>query len=125
MNGSSFTRPSRYSRITSSRNPLPTWRRPKLEPFIQAFGDSYEVPLEGTPAELADRAVKALELPMGAESIVNAWAMDGSRSAGMTMGGLVNALTRASQDLPVADAEEVEVAAGKLVDEGLKALGLV
>jgi hypothetical protein len=99
--------------------------RVKLEPFIQAFGDSYEVPLEGTPAELADRAVKALELPMGAESIVNAWAMDGSRSAGMTMGGLVNALTRASQDLPVADAEEVEVAAGKLVDEGLKALGLV
>lgn len=62
---------------------------------------------------------------MGAESIVNAWAMDGARSAGTTLGGLVNAVTRAAQDLPLVQAEAAEVAAGRLVDEGLAALGLV
>lgn len=98
--------------------------RTKLEPFIRAFGDTYSVPLDGTPAELAAVAVKALELPMGAETIVNAWAMDGDRSAGITVGGLVNALTRASQDLPLTSAEAVETAAGRLVTEGLAALGL-
>lgn len=99
--------------------------RVKLEPFIHAFGDTYNVPLDGTPAELAAVAEKALELPMGAEAIVNAWAMDGARSAGTTLGGLVNAVTRAAQDLPLVEAEAAEVAAGRLVTEGLSALGLV
>ena len=96
----------------------------RIAPFVRAFGDSYNDALPAsapTRAEVVTRYAKAFPeaakvLP--AESIIAAWDVDGTRSAGDSRGGLVNALTRASQTLGITDAQTIESSAGKLVAEG-------
>lgn len=92
----------------------------RLAPFVRAFGDAYADELPGTRAEAFERLEKMVDLPksLTAESVLAAWDADGAKSAGSTRGGLVNALTRASQDLSITDAEVVEAAAGGLVLTG-------
>lgn len=95
----------------------------RISPFVQAFGDAYRVSLPGTRAELAEKATKVFELPaQTASAAVRLWDADGARSAGDTLGGFVNALTRASQELVLKQAEVVEEAAGRLIVEGWAAL---
>lgn len=92
----------------------------RLAPFVKAFGDSYSSDLNRTRAEAVELAQKMYELPksLTGELVLSVWDADGVKSAGNTMGGLVNALTRASQYLPITDAEVVEAAAGGLVMTG-------
>lgn len=92
----------------------------RVEPFVRAFGDAYRTALpQFAPSrgEVLERVGK--RFPELAESTLTAaselWDADGERSAGDTLAGLVNALTRASQRLSMAGAASVERAAGRLV----------
>ena len=97
-----------------------------VEPFIQAFGDAYSNALPEqfpTRGEVLGRVGKALELPESTLDLASKlWDADGSMSAGSTLGGLVNALTRASQELEMEKAQVVEHAAGRLTFEGWSAI---
>lgn len=97
----------------------------RIVPFIQAFGDAYVDTIPGTRPEIVERVGKrfpdAAKVLTG-EVIMGAWDMDGPRSAGNTRGGLVNALTRASQSLGITDAQLVEDVAGQIVTGGWAAL---
>lgn len=97
-----------------------------VEPFVRAFGDAYKVELPAfapTRGEILGRVVQVYELPRGlAESAAELWDADGAASAGNTLAGLVNALTRASQEQTLAKAAETEQAAGRLIHEGWAAL---
>jgi hypothetical protein len=97
----------------------------KVEPFVRAFGDAYKVALPGnkTRAEMLEQVAKAFELP--SNLIVRAnemWDADGEKSAGETLAGLVNAMTRASQEQTMDAAIETERVAGKLVAGGWDAI---
>lgn len=102
------------------------WNR--LAPFVEAFGDSYGDALPAglpTRAETVERTFKkfAVELKgLAAQSVIQAWDLDGARSAGNTRAGLVHALTRASQNVGVEQAEEIETVAGTLIERGWAAL---
>lgn len=93
-----------------------------IEDFANAFGRAYrdEFPtIYATRAAVLERVGKALDLPDHTLTLAgNVWDADGQLSAGNTLGGLANALTRASQELTFDDAETVEIAAGRLVTEG-------
>ncbi len=94
-----------------------------VEPFVQAFGDAYsnELPdFAPTKGEVLDRVAKALELPEWTLTrAATLWDADGSSlSAGNTLAGLVNALTRASQETDMEQALLIEGAAGRLVVQG-------
>lgn len=97
----------------------------KIQPFVQAFGDAYKVALPSgqTRASVLHKAERRFELE--ADVIKNAiasWDADGVKSAGNTLAGAVNALTRASQLQTFADAEVTEAAAGELAARGWAAL---
>lgn len=100
----------------------------RLAPFVQAFGDSYSNAFPAnlpTRAEVLARAAKVFrgELPAATWDAANTlWDADGLRSAGDTLAGLVNAMTRASQAMALDDADAVEAAAGRLTVEGWAAL---
>lgn len=96
----------------------------RIAPFVRAFGDAYSDALPEqcpTRSEVVARFEKkfpdAAKVLPGA-SIIDAWDVDGARSAGNTRGGFVNALTRASQDLGISDAQVVESAAGIITTDG-------
>jgi hypothetical protein len=94
-----------------------------VEPFIQAFGDAYSVPLIGTRGEVVERFIKANKLPLSlGEATVGVWDADGTLSAGDTLAGLVNAVTRAGQSASMEQAEGIEAAAGQLIREGWAAI---
>lgn len=97
-----------------------------VEPFIKAFADAYQNELPAfapTRGEVLQMVGKVFELPTATlEDCVGAWDADGAKSAGDTLAGLVNAMTRASQKLSMADAAVVENAAGKMVARGWAAL---
>lgn len=103
-----------------------SWNR--LSPFVDAFGDAYSDSLPAamsTRATVVERAFKRFDAELkslSAQSVVQAWDLDGARSAGNTRAGLVHALTRASQNVGVAQAEEIESVAGALIERGWAAL---
>jgi hypothetical protein len=92
--------------------------------FLQDFrGAHTDVLPAGTRADTLERVVRRLELPARVGTLANElWDADGAASAGDTRAGLVNALTRAAQSLPMDEASIVETAAGKLVTQGWGAL---
>jgi len=97
-----------------------------VDPFVRAFGDAYKAAFPTfapTRGELLDRVAKKFEL---AESTLDLsgqlWDADGSKTAGDTLAGLVNALTRASQEQTMESAAVTERAAGRLIVEGWGAL---
>jgi hypothetical protein len=99
----------------------------RADPFVKLFGDAYNnpFPLNLSRGEVIDRARKALELTEDfSKQLVGAWDMDGVKSAGNTLAGLVNAMTRVSQDMEMEKAAEVERAAGKLIAEGWAGIGV-
>jgi hypothetical protein len=101
----------------------------RLKPFVEAFGDANSNPFPAsmpTRSEVLERAAKTFkgELPSGTwQASATLWDADGvSGTAGDTLAGLVNAMTRASQQMTLDDADAVERAAGRLVVEGWGAL---
>lgn len=102
------------------------WNR--LSPFVEAFGDAYKDPFVGsmTRATTVERTFKVFNEDLkaiSAESVIQAWDLDGMQSAGNTRAGLVNALTRASQVINPESAEKVEAVAGRIIEQGWAALG--
>ena len=95
-------------------------------PFVLAFGDAYNTPFpqeSPTRGEILSRLVKRLELPAGfGTATLEAWDADGSRSAGDTLAGLANAMTRAATKLPIERASVIEAAAGKAIRQGWDAI---
>jgi hypothetical protein len=97
-----------------------------IEPFVHAFGDAYSNELPGTfptRGEVLTRVGSALALPDSTLTLAGQlWDADGVKGAGNTLAGLVNALTRASQEETMAQAAVTEQVAGRLVMEGWAAL---
>jgi hypothetical protein len=99
-----------------------------VEPFVRAFGDAYRVALPTyapTRGETLARLAKATqgELPASTWDLAGTlWDRDGARSAGDTLAGAVNAMTRASQEMNMGDAQRVEKVAGKLIAHGWDSL---
>lgn len=97
-----------------------------VDPFVQAFGDAYAKPFPmnlKTRGEVMERLCKKLDVPKGvAQTAIAAWDADGLESAGDTLGGLVNALTRASQELTMEKGALIERTAGRLIMTGWDAL---
>ena len=97
-----------------------------VEPFILAFSDAYQSKFPTfapTRGEVVSRFVKVAELPAPTgKLIVEAWDADGTQSAGDTLAGLANAVTRASQQFDFARAGAMEAAAGRVVKEGWASL---
>jgi hypothetical protein len=97
----------------------------RVEPFVRRFADAYKVALPKPRAEVLAQVSKALSLPADTMDLAaQLWDADGARSAGDTLAGLANALTRASQEAPTAVASDIERAAGKLIAQGFKVAGL-
>lgn len=95
-----------------------------IEAFAVKFGEAYAVPLVGTRAETLERVGRAFpglgeDLLKTAERV---WDADGVLSAGDTLAGAANALTRAAQDHHMGRALDAEIAAGRLVNVGWGAL---
>lgn len=104
------------------RNALQT-----VEPFVRAFGDAYrdQFPQGQTRPEIIAKTVKRFELADSlGEQIAAKWDADGTKSAGNTRAGLVNAITRASQELTMDRAAKVESVAGKIIANGWNAIGI-
>jgi hypothetical protein len=97
-----------------------------VEPFVIAFGDAYQTALPAfaaTRGEAIQKAVKKFELPAKfGDTVAASWDMDGSRGAGDTLAGLVNAMTRAAQELPIDRAGAIEQGAGRLIRNGWREL---
>lgn len=99
-----------------------------VEPFIRAFGDAYKVSLPSnlpTRGEVLARLGKTFAgiLPVSTLDIAaQKWDADGDRSAGDTLAGLVNALTRASQEANMEAAQRIEKVSGQLIVKGWAAL---
>lgn len=93
-----------------------------VEPFVHAFGDAYQnkfPKFAPTRGEIIGQMTKAFELTdKFGESIAGVWDADGDKSAGDTLAGLVNAMTRAAQEMPIDRASDIETAAGKLIRNG-------
>lgn len=98
----------------------------KVDPFVKRFADAYRTPLPGskTRGEML-QAVKAA-FPFLPEATINdtskMWDADGSLSAGDTLAGLVNAMTRASQTQTMELALDTERVAGDLIARGFDLL---
>lgn len=96
-----------------------------LEDFARQFDATFDVQLGMTRAEVVERAVKSLALPERVGTSMTAlWDADGIHAGGDTLGGLVQAMTRASQQESYETAAHMESQAGRLVHDGLKLLGL-
>jgi hypothetical protein len=96
-----------------------------INEFAEQFGEAHQIALPLPQAETLERVGKAFpELSTAfLKSAGTVWGADGSeKSAGHTVAGLANALTRAAQELPMAEATEVQAVAGKIVARGLSAL---
>jgi hypothetical protein len=98
----------------------------RVIPFVEAFSDAYQNPLPAfapTYGEVLSRVSKRYNLP---ESTINLasqlWDADGERSAGLTLAGLVNSLTRASQEESMEQAAVTERVAGELTVKGWDSL---
>jgi hypothetical protein len=97
-----------------------------VAPFVIAFGDAYQNRLPAfapTRGEVVGRFLKTFELSekVGPQ-IVGVWDADGEKSAGDTLAGLANAVTRAAQTFTIEGAEPYEKAAGRIVMQGWGAL---
>ena len=96
-----------------------------VAPFVLAFGDAYQSRFPKTAqtrGEVTTKFLKAFSLPEKfGESIIKAWDMDGVNSAGDTLAGLSNAVTRATQTLTIENAEPYERAAGEIIMKGWSA----
>lgn len=101
-------------------------RLKQITPFVQAFGDGYKTALPAaypTRPEVIARVAKVYALPEEtATAAIASWDLDGARSAGNTLAGLANALTRASQEETMEAAEHTEMVAGVLIGQGWTAL---
>jgi hypothetical protein len=96
-----------------------------LEDFARQFDSAFDSALTLPRAEVIERAVKRLELPERVgTSMAALWDADGIHAGGDTLGGLVQSMTRASQQESYETAAHMESQAGRLVNDGLKLLGL-
>lgn len=97
-----------------------------IEPFVKAFSDAYRTPFPAslpTRGEVLARVGKVMELPESTLTLAGQlWNADGAASAGDTLAGAANALTRASQEQAMGDADATERAAGQLIADGWGAL---
>lgn len=99
----------------------------RVQPFVRLFGDAYliEKPDGQTRSDLLLKVRRAYVLPEHAmSSTAQLWDIDGLASAGDTLAGLVNALTRASQEQELELATTMERAAGDLLHRKWAALGV-
>lgn len=97
----------------------------QIEPFVKAFGDAHKVDLPNgeTRAQIIERLGRVMELPEATLfRIRDLWDADGDQSAGNTLAGAVNAVTRASQELTMDKADTLERFAGRMVVKGWGAL---
>jgi hypothetical protein len=100
----------------------------RVQPFVKLFSDAYLIgkPEGQSRSDLLLKVRRVYQLP---ESTVDAatamWDIDGLNSAGETLAGLVNALTRASQEQTTELAAQTERAAGDLLHRKWSALGMV
>jgi hypothetical protein len=93
-----------------------------VDVYLEEFFQAYNMPLPKSQSEVIEATVKRFKLPEATGAALGAlWNVDGERSAGHTVAGLANALTRHAQSLPVERALEVEAVAGKVVSMGLSA----
>lgn len=96
-----------------------------LDQFATQFDAAFDTQLALPRAEVVERAAKVLQLPeRAATNMAALWDADGIHAGGDTLGGLVQAMTRASQSESYEVAAHVEAQAGRLVHDGLKLLGL-
>lgn len=87
---------------------------------LTVFKESYETPLTKTRAETLSAFIDHHSLPESTGTAMAAlWDVDGERSGGDTLAGLVNAATRHAQSLQVADASKLEALAGETLHKGL------
>lgn len=90
---------------------------------LQVFNAAYRTPLERPRADILAAFGAKHELPENTvHAIGTLWDVDGERSAGDTLAGLVNAVTRYAQSQPVERALELESVAGETLHKGLSAL---
>lgn len=89
---------------------------------LHDFSEAYKALLPVTQAEAIAQTVKRYQLPETTGAALQAlWDVDGERSAGHTVAGLANALTRHAQSLPVERALDLETIAGKVISKGIAA----
>ena len=96
----------------------------RVEPLVFAFGEAYRIALPKPRTDVVAELVKARKAHGDftstlAEQSIALWDMDGEASAGDTLGGLANAITRATQLMPFDQALRGEALAGMLVQRGL------
>ena len=90
---------------------------------LQVFSDAYQTELARPRADVIAAFVKVNELPESTGgAIATLWDVDGERGAGDTLAGLVNAVTRHAQSLPVGPAIIMESIAGQTLHRGLAGL---
>lgn len=98
----------------------------RIEPLVLAFGDAFKDKLPEaypTSGEVLERVGKVFALKESTLSrAAGLWDADGAKSAGLTRAGLVNALTRASQEEGITEASRVEREAGRIILDGWSAL---
>lgn len=97
-----------------------------VAPFVLAFGDAYANRFPAalpTRGEVIGKFIKAYDLSEKfGPQVAAAWDADGAMSAGDTLAGLSNAVTRAAQTLTLEGSEAYERAAGRVIVEGWNAL---
>lgn len=94
----------------------------RIDPFVKAFGDAYKIALPATRGEVLAKVQRIHSLPESTMTLAaQLWDADGEKSAGDTLAGLVNALTRASQQADIATAGDIERAAGRIAVSGIAA----
>ncbi len=87
----------------------------RIEPFVTAFSDAYQVHLPHTRGETLAQVGKAYKLGENVLQLAaEKWDADGIKSAGDTLAGLINALTRASQEQDIETAGVIEKIAGRM-----------
>jgi hypothetical protein len=98
----------------------------RAEPFVKAFADAYQSDLPAwapTRGEILERVRKSYQLPEKTVELAGTlWDADGTKGAGDTLAGLVNAMTRASQSETMTKADVTEKAAGNLIARGWSAV---
>jgi hypothetical protein len=86
---------------------------------LNTFSTAYRIPLERPRADILEAFGKKNELPANTLfAMASLWDVDGERSAGNTLAGLVNTVTRYAQSLPVEQALTMERLAGATLHNG-------
>lgn len=90
--------------------------------YLEEYHNAYRAELPVSQADAIARTVKRFKLPEATGAALGTlWNVDGAQSAGHTVAGLANALTRYAQSLPIEKALVMETVAGKVIADGRNA----